>query len=298
MTQHVCLVCAAEIGDGYVCVRCTFDYDEALRIAAITYDTATGRVHCLLDELETMLSRQARMTQGTGGARSSERPLPFDNRASDALDRITRAVMDAYRVTMRRRDSQLVIGPRFAARLLRNDLTDLLRKPECARMILALHEANASALAVIDRPPDRWYAGQCSALVDVSNAAPQGICLFDLYAMPDAVTVTCAVCGTVHNVEQRRSTLLTAAEDVLATATEIARAVALFGEEISAARIHTWSARKRLTQRGVNTAGQPLYRVGDVIAIARARAVRQPSPGSRRKPPAPPRQRERPDDTP
>jgi hypothetical protein len=190
-------------------------------------------------------------------------------RASETRTDIENVVMTAYRLATSRRDARVVHGPRFAARLLVNDLSAFVSHSQCVDLARRLKAVTARALAVIDRPPDRWYAGQCSAMVgDV-------MCPTDLYAIPGATIVQCPTCATSHDVRQRREMLLTAAEDVLATATEIARAVNLFGEAVTAARIHVWRTRGRLAQHGTSNAGHPRYRLGDVLALEREHQARR-----------------------
>lgn len=124
--------------------------------------------------------------------------------------------------------------------------------PDARRLITAHNHA----LKVIDRPPEHTYAGPCQ------------VCGADLYTLPDQPAVRCAGCGTVEDVARRRSYLLAAVDDHLATATEIARALTSLAMPVTSERIRQWKHRERLQARAHEPhTGHPLYRVGDVIDL-------------------------------
>ncbi len=101
-------------------------------------------------------------------------------------------------------------------------------------------------------------------------------CGTDLYAMPGDTQVTCPACGARYDVAERRAWLLDAAEDRLATTTEIARAITtLAGQDLTTERLRQWAARGRLTVRARTPDDRPLYRVGDVLSLLHADATRR-----------------------
>lgn len=109
---------------------------------------------------------------------------------------------------------------------------------------------------VIDRPADKWYAGPCD-------------CGVDLYARAKSGQVKCCEteCGLVYDIGERRSWLLEAAEDRLAPAAELARAVSWLGASpLTAERVRQWAKRERIFAKG-HDGRSPLYRVGDAIDL-------------------------------
>ncbi len=125
----------------------------------------------------------------------------------------------------------------------------------------------------VDIPPDRWYAGPCTA--GQTRLEYAALCGVDLYADLGAPTVTCPDCGWAYDVQARRDWLLAAAEDRWETATTIAHALRLLAgvdqeEAKLAARIRQWAARGRLRPRDtttINGRSRPRYRIGDVLDV-------------------------------
>lgn len=124
-------------------------------------------------------------------------------------------------------------------------------------------DAVAAARRCIDRPAERLYAGPCT-------------CGADLYARLDAAHVVCR--DVAHEealswpVEERRRWLLKSAEDVLATTTEISRALTRYQQPVTPEMLRGYVHRKRLGARGARAVpGRkepvPLYRLGDVLDI-------------------------------
>ncbi|MCA1675378.1 MAG: hypothetical protein LC799_25400, partial [Actinobacteria bacterium] len=129
-----------------------------------------------------------------------------------------------------------------------------------------LDHAVKRARRAIDRPADLVYGGPCDE------------CTSDLYAHGDAMHFTCPNCGTIYGFEQRRTWLLTATADSLLTATEASRALAgLLGRPLSANTVRTWATTGRLASHGTHQ-GRPLYRVGDLVELARTTPTRHRRP--------------------
>lgn len=122
----------------------------------------------------------------------------------------------------------------------------------------------------IDRPPDRVFCGPCNTPND--DGYP---CQADLYAKPNADTVTCRDCGAQHDVEARRDWLLQAAHDCTGTSTEVANFVTWLGVRCTTAMIRNYVDRGRLMPHGTNYRGHPLYLVGSVHALALAAQQRR-----------------------
>lgn len=168
-------------------------------------------------------------------------------------------------------------------------------------MVSDLSGAFAAAQYVVDRPLERWFAGVCSATVPLPHGsatcdcachrstsqpcdepggckpaqAVVGECPERLYADTSTGMVTCRSCGTHHDIAQRRDVLLSEAQEVLATASEAARAVVVWsdyerGENKLVKRISMWAVRGRIETKGhVVEFGQqrPLYRIGDILDL-------------------------------
>lgn len=114
---------------------------------------------------------------------------------------------------------------------------------------------------VVDRPADKWYVGPCEA------------CGSGMYATPGTATIKCRAplgedfCGHLHDVASRRAALLVEAEDRLASAHNVARAVSWLGATpLTAARVRKWAERDRIFAKG-HDGRSPLYRIGDAIDL-------------------------------
>lgn len=132
----------------------------------------------------------------------------------------------------------------------------------------------------------RPWAGQCQG--QVVRAVAAGLCVVDvavepvtigscpgcgchLTAQPGAVVVTCR-CGAVVDTVQARDAHLAAAMDKVLPARTVAAAMTTGGREVTPSMIRGWVARDArlgcggLVSVGVDGAGRPLYRLGDVVA--------------------------------
>lgn len=254
-----CVICSAEVHNSFACADCTRGVEGMISHAGVTTD---GNL-CMLDELDLVMSRQTRSVERVGG-RSAEKPLPFDARAAKAhasLAHILSRWAKVYGLVNSGR------GPRYAAsHLLRQRLAS---KPDILWLHVELKHAMETAQAAIDRPPNRTYIGVCSAPRNDDSH-----CSAELYANEGEQQLVCPLCSATHSVSDRRDVLMTAVEDVLATATEITRAVHLFNEPIRVGRIYNWKYTGRLEPRGFDDRGAPLYRIGDVLALVRKTASR------------------------
>lgn len=130
---------------------------------------------------------------------------------------------------------------------------------------------------MVNRPPDRWYAGRCSATDESGNH-----CKVELYATKQRGVITCPGCDTQHQVEARREFLLAEAKDHLVTASEAAGALIAWTdydgtEKRLIDRIARWR-EGRLETRGtaiVNGQERVLYRLGDVQELMIEHAQRE-----------------------
>ena len=112
------------------------------------------------------------------------------------------------------------------------------------------------AARVIDRPPERIYAGPCQE------------CGEDLYAKSGAATVKCRLCGEGHDVAAMQEWMKSQVYGRLVTAREGAALLSRFALPTKQATIDTWVQRKRLVPKGHNPEGRRLYLFDDLVALA------------------------------
>lgn len=165
--------------------------------------------------------------------------------------------------------------------ILTDQLDNLLTRDDAQDFARDVARTRTQLLAASDTPAPRLYLGPCRA--DPMN---KGIlCTAEVYAVDHSEkgkdhlcdqcrTVRCPVCSTEHDVAQRRSWLEEAMNDRLATAGDIARGLAgTTGHEATEGQIRGWERRGRLAPHGKDQLGRALYRVGDVIDLAREAAL-------------------------
>ncbi|MFC6885310.1 MULTISPECIES: hypothetical protein [Actinomadura] len=281
--------CGQPARDATFCASCAYRLDEA--IAQISVH------HGLAWDLELATTRQARLGD-RGGPRSAQVPLPYDERAGDAATTLHRALarwaaVIARETTGPRRPGLPgpVCGRRARCAHPSCRMIRASRPPEPPPVTLTglatwlrprvgwlrhhaagqqaydeILAAVAAARRVVDRPAERLYAGPCDD------------CGEDLYARPGAAAVPCPGCHAVYEVEARRAWLLRAAEDVLASATDISRAITRLGQPVTPEAIRGYAHRGLLLPRTHRTTGGrtvPLYRLGDVVDVLTRQAARR-----------------------
>jgi hypothetical protein len=230
--------------------------------------------------LDLALTRQARLGD-RGGSRPTETALPYDPRARTAIQ-VLRSTLVGWHRTLAA--DQLRAGPicracehstctwLHRARTPADTLPDIARWLLRQRAALLGHHAAAEAVdelgaairqarRAIDRPAATWYAGPCN--VDA--------CTSDLYARHGARTIRCRECGATHNAALREDWLMKQVADQLGTATELARALGGFRENLTPAMVRGYAHRGRIVGHGVDALGRPLYRVGDVLDLLNQR---------------------------
>jgi hypothetical protein len=240
-------------------------------------------VVAIAGEAWTTIARQA--ANGAGSGRSAEKPLPFSWEAADATDSASNVLITWARHIAEERGipwmpPPSVQGPLCAnracrgcasiaasrrrlhpmswiARWLREQLDWLRHRREATEAFDELHDACRLLVRTVDRPPVRWYAGPCDG------------CTLDLYAMPGAAKVRCRECGTDHDAEARKMWLLECAEDLLAHAALVAKALTALGYPVAEATVRSYAHRGRILEKGRDEQARALYRVGDVLELVR-----------------------------
>lgn len=267
--------CGRPVPDqAYLCQRCG---DILLR--------DVGRVADLRAALDDALARRTRIDRppaprrpeapDEGAALGAEetlrvQPMPVDLDAAGHILELRRVLVGwadwiaAQRGLLRPLDTWQALGGWLA------DQVEWLRHhpqgPEAAAEIGAVV---ARVMRYVDRPPARWYAGPCATpFIDDDGLLQE--CQEDLYPESGARVIQCPACQAVHDLDYRREWLLAAAEDRLAHAELIARAVTtLDAQRVTSSQVRGWAHRGRLPVKGRDAQGRPLYRIGDVLDLAR-----------------------------
>lgn len=238
----------------------------------------------LAEDLDLTETRQTRIGAPSGGGNGGA-GLAWDERARKAHDHL-RHVLAGW-IAELRRDPDLADGPRdetaSMARWLNHHRRHLLRHPAMDEALGQIRQAVRQARWAIDLPAETWFAGPCNTpLRDEHGAETEEICTADLNARHGATTLHCRACGSPHEIDYRYAYVMEQARDRLGTATEIARALSGFGENVHASTIRWWAHAGRLTAKGVDRLGKPTYRIGDVIRLIEGRHLtRGPACGRR-----------------
>jgi hypothetical protein len=295
MDQPTCDLCARPVdGTAYVCSPCADRVrDDLLHLAE------------LAGEVEAAILKLVRY--GSGGGGSGERPVPWDDvraeraaavgntvatwarhvaesrglvvevpgpprpagplcfhgQALPLLDRAKPpcAHSSCGQIGTRRSHLGVAIAASWLAE--HGQLEWLRHQREAAEAMTDLREAAREVERIVDRPRDRWYAGPCWA-----DLPSEERCEVELYAVPGARTVRCPECKTEHDAAARKQWLLDEARDALVHAELMARALTALGvEDVTPARVRGMARHGRLVAKGVNSAGDPTYRVGDVLDV-------------------------------
>lgn len=246
-----------------------------------TLSGALGAVEWLAMELDTVLSRQAKIGGASVGVvvRMAEQPLPIHLGASDrahqlrsALSTWVRDLHDLHAVRWQqcdtcgatwtsgdqRHDAESCPGPwrEQVDPLACGDTLSamaawILRHPTWVRSHLAaeqLHHDLTRAIdaswRVVDRPPDSVYLGICSADIQVEDGMEQ--CQVDLYAVEGQDVVRCWSCRTDHVTADRRRALATAVEDQVVETRVLVGLVGALGQPLTSAAIRNLRARGRI----------------------------------------------------
>jgi uncharacterized Zn finger protein (UPF0148 family) len=249
-------------------------------------------------DLDTVKARQTRYG-GTGGGRGGEKPLPVDARflgweadGSRLQEAVKNTIGTWGRAVMEERP--VLAGPTHdsclhitcstlrRSRPPRDDVAsvcryllgqaDWIRTQMWAPEILdELQDAAEQLRRMVDRPADKLFVGYCTE------------CDTPLHAKIGHPMVKCVHCEKSFSVEASRQGMWEEAQDAIATASEIARAISWLGHEsVTAERIRKWVERKRLERKGwLNVRGRelPTYRIGDVAALVEAASRTQKEAG-------------------
>lgn len=299
--------CGRPVKDqAYICAGCTDRLSRAL-----------GDVPALFAEVETTRLRQSR----TGGrpigsvSRTADKPLPWDQRASEALSELrTALVRQVLHVTEERGTSLGVsayaFGPACAycsqqayirekhpscvlvingaklaqgpadtleamSQWLLGQMEWIRHQPDAAEAVREIGQTVHRIGVVIDSAQERVYAGPCQSEQSAEGDLGERCCLGEMYANKGASAVTCPNCRYSHDFATRRRWLLEQVEDQLVNAAWMASALTSLDTPVTAERIRKWAERGRIEAKGVDIHGRPTYRVGDCLDLLADDAARE-----------------------
>lgn len=232
-----------------------------------------GDLGGLADELQTTRLRQSRTGgQATGVlSRAYERPLPWNERASQTADLLRATVVAWVRIVLEDRGKCPDDTIQACGTFLLHHLEHLRHAEWAPEIADEIHHVVTEAQRVIDLAPDRLYIGPC----DPDGRYGEAPCPTHLYARQGAAEATCPDCGLVWNVQNRREVMLDAAQDQLATAADLSKFLSVYGEPLTAERIRKWAERGQLAPHGRTATGGPLYLVSEVVARLAEHQIRK-----------------------
>lgn len=240
MTHLACPVSTCDSprrGDQQICGACAADLRRALE--AVVW---------LEGELLVTMSRQ---TPRAGGG--SERPLPYDVRASQAAGALRVTLVGWVRVL----DDEPDVGNGLAdmGQWLLERFGKLVQHAAAQEMCEEICDVVRQADEAVDRRPERAYAGQCAE------------CQTHMYAKAGRAMVRCPGCEATYSVAERREWLMNELHDYLAHSVRLSRLVGWLGLTIADSTIRWWAGKRRIVAHGTDSEGRPLYRLGEVVAM-------------------------------
>ncbi len=234
----------------------------------------------LWDELQTTIARLSRSASSSsaGSGKASEAPVPYDARASAVAHRMRNELSTWARlIADRRPDLPLPVDdPRAVARWVAGAVTAVFVSAEMSSGIRAVVR---DAQRVIDRAPDKVYAGPCLEPLDTADdgdrdgdASEPNQCPGQLYATKGKPTARCWECGAVHDVEVRQEWLSRTLGDQLVSAAEAAPVLSwLTGKDVTRNNIAAWKRDGRVEVHD----GRWPYRFGELLVLAREMRTRE-----------------------
>jgi hypothetical protein len=249
--EYPCAVdgCGLQAHERRICSVCAGNLERDL-----------AEMPALLDDLSLTLSRQARIGGHTNGSRASERPLPYDPRASEAGDVLRSTLVGWVRDLHDGAEHWPTDSLHGMALWLHSRLPRLLDHPAAEEAVDEFRFAVGLCKRVIDRPPPRIYAGICG--IDGCDVA--------LYAKPMSPDVDCPGCGHRHSVVERREDMLATLDGMLLALGEIAKLANYFDgfdSRRASKLLGIWEARRRITPHTIDREGRPLYPFGQMLGL-------------------------------
>lgn len=262
-----CPVCYREQADWLMCKGCSDRLVRQLR-----------EMPGLLHELRVTIERRDKI--GVGGKSSGETPLPFKIVAQTVEDSVRMELSTWVRELDFGDTRDLADNPRAWCNWLADRIERIRGNNACEEIAAGITYFTGEILRAIDRPADLEFVGKCE------------VCESDLYVRHGEAEAVCRKCerdGTEarYDAVAMRDEVMRRVEHQWATAAGCAAVLAAFGLAVRAETVQNWAREQlprwkgdvkrpaKLHAQGVNAAGHRLFRVGDVIDLARARAARR-----------------------
>lgn len=175
-----------------------------------------------------------------------------------------------HQTCMELRISEKVTKPPavIAAWMLLSNTPAIRRHPAVEELLDEVLDAIRLARRTVDRAAERKFLGPCDGKFEGVT------CTEDLYVHPAATEARCRVCGTEHDVAERREWLLSKAEDLIVTPQEASRYVGeVGGIPVGHQRIRNYLDRGRIPTRHSHD-GVMRLRLGDLLEVLRDEAAR------------------------
>lgn len=231
---------------GYICVRCGGSLAHELRILARL--AGEGRITIAgLDRIRA------------GARRTDPNPaLPVDLAAAADHDAAVSTLLTWARHIQETSGRPLPDVPAdqhptaVLAEWLTHQVDWLRHRPEADEAFDELFYACSLLQRVVDRPADRWYAGQCD------------LCRTGLYPPTQAKTIRCGECGWECDVDERKAALLERVEDAWAIPEQIAHTLTALGVKCTSSMVRGYARRGRLAPHPELSGGRRRYRIGSV----------------------------------
>ncbi|USC17017.1 hypothetical protein [Rhodococcus sp. 11-3] len=228
--------------------------ESLCRVCVARLDEWLERAGWLEGQLELNVTRQSQSgSRYREGGRSTEKPLVFDDKASEAawvlehtLTGLARRCVDTW--------GMCPSDPRRLVPWLRSRLFEVARLDDIGDVMGELQSAVDLGLATIERPEPRVYIGDCRCGRPVyGQGGDEAECR----------------CGEIFRVAESRVANREAGADLLLTAREAALyAGELHGVQITAKRIRVWASRGKIQGRGQDRQGENVYRLGEILRVA------------------------------
>jgi hypothetical protein len=221
-------------------------------------------------ELQTTVARLSKSAGGSSPVgKVSERPVPYDAQASRVAHRLRNELSTWARLIVDQRpDLALPVDdPPAIARWVARHVTAVFVTAELSSGILG---AVRDAERVIDRAPDRVYAGPCMEPLEVGEDFDPDEeplrCEGQLYATKGRPQVRCRDCGAVHGVEARQDWLSRELDGQLVSAAEAAPVLSwLLDKKVTGNNIAAWKRDGRVKVHE----GRWPYRFGELLELAK-----------------------------
>ena len=285
-----CVVCGSETPDGEACVAETERARRQL-LGDERCDDKPGIVDLVAP------ARDVAYRQTTGDSIAHGAPGPrdlLDYGAGAKLDAVQNALTGWARVVAEERGSAVWVAMNGdiisqAAHWLAGNLEWLRHKDYVDDVLREIGDCLHAMRSVVATPAGRVYLGECGAkylddVTEVRDDGGEGIrtyverkCDGDVYGRPGATTGGCRTCDAEHDQAERLKRNTALVQGGCYRASQLEHAYGL-----NAATVRKWAERGLIAASGVDGQDRPLYRLDEVLAVAKSEAARREAARAKR----------------